>query len=90
LSTALPWLPPDTWQTQYAFTLDLYSLAAETAYLDGRLEQMEQLAATVLEHAHTLLDRVRIYEVQIQAYTSQMQFLRALQIGLHTLTTLGV
>ncbi|PZV07453.1 MAG: hypothetical protein DCF22_21980 [Leptolyngbya sp.] len=88
--TALALLPENPWQTQYKMTLALYSLAAEAAYLNGNLEQMEQFAATILNYAQTLSDRVEIYEIQIQAYGSQMQFLAALQVGLRTLEELEV
>ncbi|MBW4523385.1 MAG: AAA family ATPase [Scytolyngbya sp. HA4215-MV1] len=90
LKTALAFLPQNYWHTEYALTLTLHSLAAEAAYLNGNLEQTEQFAATVLEHARTLFDKVKIYEVKIQAYSSQMQFLAALQVGLETLEALGV
>ncbi|MBD1997791.1 AAA family ATPase [Leptolyngbya sp. FACHB-541] len=90
LKTALALLPQDSWHTEYYLTLALYTLAAEAAYLNGDLEQTEQFAATVLKHAQSLPDKVKIYEVQIQAYGSQMQFLAALQIGLKTLEELGV
>jgi predicted ATPase/two-component sensor histidine kinase len=90
LKTALALLPQDSWHTEYYLTLALYTLAAEAAYLNGDLEQTEQFAATVLKHARSLPDKVKIYEVQIQAYGSQMQFLAALQIGLKTLEELGV
>jgi predicted ATPase/two-component sensor histidine kinase/tRNA A-37 threonylcarbamoyl transferase component Bud32 len=90
VKTALTFLSPDSWQTEYELTLTLYSLAAEAAYLNGDLQQTEQLAAIVLKHARTLPDKVKIYEVEIQAYASQMQFLAALNIGLQTLEELGV
>lgn len=90
LNTALTLLPQDSWNTDYDLTLALYTLAAEAAYLNGELKQTEQFAAIVLAHARTLSDQVKIYEVQIQAYGSQMQFLAALEIGLKTLAELGV
>ncbi|MBD1866054.1 AAA family ATPase [Cyanobacteria bacterium FACHB-471] len=90
LKTALDLLPQDSWHTEYYLTLALYTLAAEAAYLNGDLEQTEQFTAIVLTHARSLPDKVKIYEVQIQAYGSQMQFLAALQIGLKTLEEFGV
>ncbi len=90
LQAALALLPQDAWHTEYDLMLVLHTLAAEAAYLNGHLEQTEQFAAIVLNQAQTLLDKVKIYEVQIQAHSSQMQFLAALQIGLQALETLGV
>jgi predicted ATPase/two-component sensor histidine kinase/tRNA A-37 threonylcarbamoyl transferase component Bud32 len=90
LKTALTLLPGDSWNTEYDLSLALYTLVAEAAYLNGNLKQTEQFAAIVLERAQSLPEKVKIYEVQIQAYGSQMQFLAALQIGLKTLEELGV
>jgi predicted ATPase/two-component sensor histidine kinase len=90
LKIGLALLPQDSWHTEYELTLVLHTLAAEAAYLNGDLQQTEQFAAIVLQQAQTLPDKVKIYEVQIQAYSSQMQFLAALQIGLQTLEELGV
>ncbi|MDM9582278.1 AAA family ATPase [Nostoc sp. GT001] len=78
------------WQTQYELALALYSLAAETAYLNGELELMEQLVSCVLENTKSLAAKIKVYEVKIQAYAGQMQFLSALAIGLQALEELGV
>ncbi|MBD0386902.1 MAG: serine/threonine-protein kinase PknK, partial [Nostoc sp. C3-bin3] len=88
--TGLDLLADNCWQTQYDLALALYSLAAETAYLNGRLDQMEQLVSRVLENARTLEAKIKVYEVKIQAYAGQMQFLEALEIGLQSLAELGV
>lgn len=88
--TGLDLLADNCWQTQYDLALALYSLTAETAYLNGRLDQMEQLVSRVLENARTLEAKIKVYEVKIQAYAGQMQFLEALEIGLQSLAELGV
>ncbi|HYX14596.1 MAG TPA: AAA family ATPase [Nostoc sp.] len=83
-------LADNCWQTQYDLTLALYSLAAETAYLNGDLELMEELVSCVLENTKSLAAKIKVYEVKIQAYCGQMQFLEALAIGLQALEELGV
>ncbi|MDZ8056288.1 MAG: AAA family ATPase [Aulosira sp. ZfuVER01] len=83
-------LADNCWQTQYELALALYSLAAETAYLNGNLDQMEQLVSQVVENAKSLAAKIKVYEVKIQAYCGQMQFLSALAIGLQALKELGV
>ncbi|WP_414513946.1 AAA family ATPase [Nostoc sp. PCC 9305] len=83
-------LADNCWQTQYELPLALYSLAAETAYLNGELELMEQLVSCVLENTKSLAAKIKVYEVKIQAYCGQMQFLSALAIGLQALEELGV
>ncbi|MGF2039584.1 MAG: ATP-binding protein [Nostoc sp. CmiVER01] len=83
-------LADNCWQTQYELALALYSLAAETAYLNGELELMEQLVSCVLENTKSLAAKIKVYEVKIQAYAGQMQFLEALAIGLQALEELGL
>ena len=83
-------LSPDCWQTQYSLALSLYESAAETALLCGDFEQMEQWAEIVLSNAATLLDQVKIYELKIQASTSQKQLLAAMAIAAKALKPFGV
>jgi len=83
-------LADNCWQNQYDLALALYSLASETAYLNGELELMEQLVSCVLENTKSLAAKIKVYEVKIQAYCGQMQFLEALAIGLQALEELGV
>jgi predicted ATPase/signal transduction histidine kinase/CheY-like chemotaxis protein/tRNA A-37 threonylcarbamoyl transferase component Bud32 len=80
----------DSWQSQYDLTLELYIGIVEAAYFCGDFAQMEQLATVVLEKAHTLLNKIKIYELKIQAAISQNQFLAAFQIARAILNRLGV
>jgi len=83
-------LAADAWDTQYDLTLNLHIEAAEAAYLCADFEQMTQLAPVVLQHARTLLDQIKVYEVQIQACYAQNQLLEAVHIALSVLKKLGV
>ncbi len=80
----------DSWTRLYSLTLDLYVEAAEAAYLCGDFEQSSHFVAVVLEHAHTLLDKVKAYEIQIVAAMSQNQLQVAVQTALYVLQMLGV
>jgi predicted ATPase len=71
-------------------TLNLYVAAAEAAYLNADLEGMEQMAAQVLQNAQTILDKVKIYEIQIAAQTAQSKMLEAIAVGRNALLQLGV
>ncbi|MEG4322591.1 MULTISPECIES: AAA family ATPase [unclassified Microcoleus] len=88
--TGLELLAEDCWQTQYDLALELYSRATEAAYVNGNLEQMEQWAAVVLLRARTLLDRMKVYEIQIQSCIPQNKFLEAVQAALPVLALLGI
>lgn len=83
-------LPPDRWQTQYDLTLALYASAAEAAYLSTDFEQMETWAERVLQHSKTQLDKVRVYEVKIQACLARNQMQSAVQMVLQAISILGV
>jgi len=90
LKVGIDLLKTDSWQQQYNLTLALYVEAAEAAYLSGEFEQMEHLAQIVLQQARTLLDKVKIYEVKIDACKAQNKLLDAVQTGLSALKLLGV
>ena len=90
LNTGLKFLSADSWQSSYELTLSLYEEAAEAAYLCGNFDQMEQLALVVLNHAKTVLEKVKVYDVKIQAAGAQGNLKEAIEIGLVVLKLLGV
>ncbi|MBD3562251.1 GAF domain-containing protein, partial [Planktothrix sp. FACHB-1355] len=89
-NTGIELLAKNCWQTQYELTLNLYVEAAETAYLNADFDGMEEIAAEVLRSAQTILDKVKIYEIQINALTTQGQILEAIAVGINALASLGV
>lgn len=89
LVVGLNLLPPDCWQTCYPLALSLHNELVEVAYLQGHFEQMEQWATPVLLQADTLLDKVKVYEVQVLAKTARNQLQAAVQLGLSVLHELG-
>ncbi|MEG4206916.1 AAA family ATPase [Microcoleus sp. Pol7_A1] len=88
--TGIDLLAEKRWTTQYELTLALYETATEAAYLNGNFMQMNQLTTIVLEHTRTILDRVNVYQVEIQAAQAQAQPSKAIQIALQILKQLGV
>jgi predicted ATPase/GAF domain-containing protein/tRNA A-37 threonylcarbamoyl transferase component Bud32 len=90
LKIGLGLLGDDCWQTQYDFSLALHGEAAEAAYLSGNFEKMEKLVEVVLQQAKTALDKVKAYEVKIQARQAQGQPEEALKTGLQVLDILGI
>ncbi|MEG4328525.1 AAA family ATPase, partial [Microcoleus sp. herbarium5] len=83
-------LTENCWYNQYELTLALSTKAAEAAYLSGDFDQMDKLASVVENCAKTLLDKVKIYEVQMQACMAQNKLQEALNTGLQVLKQLGV
>ncbi|MDB9514153.1 AAA family ATPase [Kamptonema animale CS-326] len=90
VQTGINLLSTNCWQTQYELALHLYVAGTETAYLNGDFESMEEMAAEVLLRATTILDKVKIYEIQIAALTAQSQTLEAIARGQEILAELGV
>ncbi|MEH2126365.1 AAA family ATPase [Nostoc sp.] len=90
LQTGIELLTVNCWQDQYELTLSLYVAAAEAAYLNADFDGMEQIAVKVLQSAQTILDKVKIYEIQIAAQTAQSRLLEAIAVGRDALKQLGV
>ncbi len=83
-------LPTNCWQSCYALALSLHQDLAEVAYFIGDFAQMEQRVAQVLQQATSLLDRVKVYEIQILSMVAQNELKAALQLGLEVLHELGI
>ncbi len=83
-------LAPDSWDTWYELTRDLYTEAVESAYLNSDFIQMELMADIVLKHAQTFLDRIRIFEVRVLAYIAQNRLTNAIKTALFALKGLGI
>ncbi|MEG4250847.1 AAA family ATPase [Microcoleus sp. Pol10D4] len=89
-TVGLKLLATDCWQNQYELTLALSESAAETDYLNGEFETMEELIEEVLRETRSLLDQINVYEVKIQAYTVQKQFIEAIQTAFAILKLLEI
>ncbi len=90
LQTGIDLLEVDCWLLQYDLTLNLYVAASEASYLNGDFQGMGQMSALVLQNAQTILDKVKIYEIQIIALTGLGQMLEAIAVGRKALAQLGV
>ncbi len=90
LQAGLGLLREEDWGKQYELALSLHVETAEAAYLAGDYAGMEKLVAVALQRAQTALDRVKIYEVKIQACMAQSQYDEVIRISLVVLKMLGV
>lgn len=90
LRAGLQLLPEHAWETHYSLTLTLHGEAAAAEYLNTNFQEAEALADVVLNRARSLLDKVQIYETQIQYYIAQNHLAQAIQIGVSVLEMLGV
>jgi len=90
VTIAISLLDLNSWDRFYDFTLELYTEAVEASYLSGNFSTMKQLANQVLKNANNLLDKIKIYELEIEASIIQKQFSKALKTGLAILKILGI
>ncbi|MEK8016989.1 MAG: AAA family ATPase [Candidatus Parabeggiatoa sp.] len=90
LNVGLRHLTETSWQNQYDLTLALYIETMEAEYLSSHFEQSEDLAKIVLHQAKTRLERIKVYEIQIQSYITQNQMTAAIETGLHVLEMLEI
>ncbi len=90
LNTGIQLLADDSWESKYNLTLSLYETAAEVAYVSGDFQQTEKWIEVVLGNVQTLLDKVKIYEVKIQAYGAQNRVRDAVDTALIILKDLGI
>ncbi|HIK08910.1 MAG TPA: AAA family ATPase [Oscillatoriaceae cyanobacterium M33_DOE_052] len=90
LQLGIGFLEANSWQSQYHLTLQLHVAAAEVAYLTRDFAQMQALGEIVLENANNLLDKVKVYEIQLAACTALVQPQKAVAMGREVLQLLGV
>ncbi len=83
-------LDVDSWQSEYRLTLSLYESAIKAEYLNINFAYAQSLANFVLKRVTSLIDRVKIYEMQIQMYMAQSEMPKALDVGMLALELLGV
>ncbi|CAN1211299.1 histidine kinase [Tumidithrix helvetica PCC 7403] len=83
-------LAENSWRQDYNLTLAMYTGLVETAYLSGDYPEMERVAEIVLREAKLLLDKVKIYQIKIQAAIAQNKFAEAIVIALDVLAMLGI
>jgi PAS domain S-box-containing protein len=82
-------LPDNQWNDHYEITLSLYIAAAEAAYLSGRYDHMEILSCAVLKNAGELLDKIKVFEIKIQALNAQYKLKEAVSTAKYALELLG-
>jgi len=78
------------WQKQYDLALVLHVEAAEVAYLCAEFDEMEKHIQVVFDQARTLLDKIRVYEIKIQAFYAQNKMPEAVQTALKAMKLLGI
>ncbi|MEM7716109.1 MAG: serine/threonine-protein kinase PknK, partial [Cyanobacteria bacterium P01_A01_bin.68] len=83
-------LASDSWSIEYELSLGLYEALAEVTYLTGDFNACEESVEEVLVQAKTLLEKIKVYEIKIQAYGAQGKTTEAVEIALNVLKQMGI
>ena len=90
LKIGIDMLDFDSWINNYQLTLSLYLSSVECAYLCTRFDEMESFAKIVISNSRKLLDKSRVYEIQILAYRAQNKMPEAVRTALKVLKLYGI
>ncbi|MFT5874584.1 MAG: histidine kinase [Clostridium sp.] len=88
--TGIDMLRSNGWEEYYDLTLKLYSHITAMSYLISDYETMDKCAEIVLKNAKTLTDKIKVYNIKIQAYQAQLKLQEALKIGVSVLELMGI
>jgi len=86
----LKYLHKDSWEIQYELALSLHVDCCESAYLTGDFETMERISTIILDKAKSEVDKTKVYEVKIVAYSAQNRQLDAIQEAFSALERFGI
>ncbi len=90
LETGIKLLDQNSWKNQYKLTLNLYEETVETLYLTTNFERAEELSAIVLKQANEVLDRVKVYQINVILYYTKLQHKKSIDIAIEALKELGI
>lgn len=80
----------ERWEQQYDDMLALYISSAEAAYLQGDFDLTTRLVNKALEHARTVIDRAKVFEIHLSALIGQGKPIEAIDEALGIIRQLGV
>lgn len=88
--TGIEILSSNPWEEYYELTLQLYLEITEMAYLISDYKQMYYYVEIILQNAKTLTDKVKAYNIKIQAYQAELKLHEALETGIFVLELMGI
>ena len=87
--TGIKLLGKDCWKGDYDKTYQLYANAAEAANVNANFVLQDFFAEVVLKNAKTLKDKLKIYELKLQACIAQDEMQLAEDFALEVLKDMG-
>lgn len=80
----------DGWNRDYDLMLSLYLELIESEYINTHFDSSKALADLALQQANSLLDRLKIHELQIQYYIAKNERKQAVDLGIYALELLDI
>ena len=90
LRTARALLPQDAWASHYVLTKDIALLFAQTVYLNGLHEEADSELNTVLEYAHSALEKAQVLSMRTRHYSTLGRMQDSIEAALQGLQLLGI
>jgi len=89
-SAGIKLLSSNAWEDNYDLTLQLYSDIAEAAHLINEYNEMDKFSEIVLNNGKTLIDKIKVYKIKIEAYKTQLNLKEAMKTSESVLRLLGI
>jgi PAS domain S-box len=83
-------LSNNAWEDYYDLTLQLYSDITEAAHLINAYNEMDKFVEIVLNNGKTLIDKIKVYKIKIEAYQAQLNLKEAMKTSGSILKSLGI
>ena len=80
----------ESWKENYFLRFSLVIATIEAEYFNHNLQVAQELSREALEKARTLLDRIKVCELQILFEINQNQMNEAIDLAIQTLALLGI
>jgi len=88
--TGIRLLGKNSWQTHEELTVNLQIKSMEAEYLQTHFDRAKETGEVILQQASRILDRVKVYELYIQIYSSENNNLKGIELGLKALKLLNI
>ncbi|WP_136416935.1 AAA family ATPase [Herbaspirillum sp. ST 5-3] len=90
LQVATELVSDEDWDCHYSLMIALYTEAAEVAHLVNEAELMESYISNAFAHVNNLVDKIKLYEIQIRNCTEQNKQREATFKGIEALRLCGI
>ncbi len=88
--SAVDMLPANAWETVYSMSLAIHTEWAEAEYMATHYETFEALVETVLHHARSNRDVLRIYQLKLLYHENMRQFREAVELAVTVLNVIDI